>query len=131
MSEGTDRFKALWAAKCEAHEACREARGRAYLDAHLGRENGAMAEHDAHHALMRQKHDEAIACATEYVQAHRDDFHFFEGRGHARLVQLVDHFRETGDEEAALQAMMWEIAKFERQEIGGGIEAKVRVGWKD
>lgn len=48
--------------------------------------------------------------------------------GHDKLVSLIDLFSKAGDEESALKLTMFELVKFERQEIGVTHRAKVRLG---
>lgn len=70
--------------------------------------------------------------ADTYVNAHPEQFTAVEGSvssdGHDHIVKMIDIFYGAGMEEEALKMTMFELAKFERQQIGVATRAKVRVG---
>lgn len=47
--------------------------------------------------------------------------------GLASIVTLTTAVRRAGFEEASLRLMMFELARFERQQIGGEVKAKARL----
>lgn len=65
------------------------------------------------------------------VAAHSDPSQPLDEKGlsgHDKLVGLIDLFRQAGDDESATLLTMYELAKFERQQIGVQTRAKVRIG---
>lgn len=72
---------------------------------------------------------EAQAMADAYVAAHPDQFASVKDEDDVeKVVKLIDLFNAAGMEEAALAMTMFELAHFERQEIGVATRAKVRLG---
>ena len=76
-------------------------------------------------------HNELQQMADAFVEAHPELFanveHLVNPEGHHRLVRMISIFRQEGLEEEALRLEMFERARFERQEIGQAIRAKVRM----
>lgn len=72
---------------------------------------------------------EAQAMADAYVAAHPEQFVAVQNEEDVeKVVKLIDLFNAAGMEEAALAMTMFELAHFERQEIGVATRAKVRLG---
>lgn len=75
-------------------------------------------------------YDEAFSIAEAYVNGHPEVFSSFERLvnpdDHEILVTLINTFREHGREEEATQLTMFELVRFERQQIGGALRAVVR-----
>ncbi len=116
MSAETEQFQALWAEKVAAHDRCREAR-----------QAGDTKAHDKHHAEMIAKGDEAMALAEAFVEANRTTLDtFLYTKTLEDLVRLIDAYRKVGDEEQATIATMYEMAKFDRQHIGGGMTVAIK-----
>lgn len=79
---------------------------------------------------------EMAEMAEAYVAAHEAEFAAFEhfvvsdnptlaDEGHRKLVALIDNLRQTGSDELCAKLTMFELVRFERQNIGG--EAHIRV----
>lgn len=70
--------------------------------------------------------------ADKYVKDHPDKFAtvkaYVNPEGLDKIVNLIDIFHTAGMEEAALELTMFELASFERQNIGATPKAVVRMG---
>lgn len=74
-----------------------------------------------------EKFREAEQLATDTVLAHPAWFAAFDGKTIEQVVGLVDAYRGLGLAEDETLATMFELAKWERQNIGGQFEARVRL----
>lgn len=79
--------------------------------------------------------DEELArkLADSYVKAHSDEFSKLSELEIDQCVQLVDLFREGAEkglpdmEDSLLHVETWLLHKYEPQDIGGPVKAKVRI----
>lgn len=70
--------------------------------------------------------------ADNYVKAHSDKFTnvaaYVNPDGLEKIVNLIDIMQTAGMDEAATELTMFELASFERQNIGATPRATVRLG---
>lgn len=71
--------------------------------------------------------DAAVTLADEYVAAHPEEFDEFRGLDIEALVNAVGVLRQAGLEEAQWRVETWLLHKYEPQNIGGNIRARVRM----
>lgn len=126
MDAEVQAFKDKMAEKAEAKAKVMEA---------VGKEDwSTVASHGVNGAEGRAM-AEAQAIADAYVKANADQFaavaDYSTTDEQTQLVALIDLMSKAGMEEAALKLTMFELARFERQEIGVATKAKVRLGNSD
>jgi hypothetical protein len=64
--------------------------------------------------------------ADAYVKAHKADFAGFENLSLDALVKMIEERRDRGDDEEMWKLQVWEWHRFDRQNIGGTYEPKLR-----
>lgn len=69
----------------------------------------------------------ARALADEYVAEHESEFTELSKLDVVKLVGAVDVFRAAGLEESQHRVEVWLLHHFEPQNIGGPVDAQVRV----
>lgn len=69
----------------------------------------------------------AVALADTYVAANPDVFAYLATMPIESCIALVDVFRDQGDEESQWRIEAWLLHRFEPQNIGGPVAAKVRT----
>ena len=138
-------FRDLMAAKAEAKNGhVMPALGRARLAESQGRDasaDWAIVEEYGMSGVEGQKMVAMQALADKVVADHPELFALFgdlanqtpdaEGNtGQDKLVLMISALRAAGQEDAVTAASMFELAKFERQEIGVVTRAALRLGGK-
>lgn len=138
MNAEVQAFVDKWAEKTAAKYDSLEAVGEAKLAELKGDDKKAKAAWKVVEKRGFTQGDEgdlygaAYDLAEAYVDGHPAEFASFEqwvspdGGGHETLVRLIDTLREHGREEEAAKLTMFELVRFERQQIGGEVRAKVR-----
>lgn len=133
MDAAVQAFKDKMAERSEAKAKCVAALGRATLT-----DNAKDWEAVAQFGVKGDEgrcNLELQAMADAYVKAHPEQFAAVVGsvnaEGHEQVVKLIDLYYGAGMEESALALTMFELASFERQEIGVATRAKVRLGNSD
>ena len=136
MDPDVQAFIDKQAERAAAKEKVMEALGRAKIADHLGKDSTAdwaiVTEQGSPDGVEGRCSAEMLAMAEAYVAAHPDTFaflnHFATPYRHDDLVRMIDAFREQGLVEQTQLAVMFELVKFERKQIGGEMKAKMRVG---
>lgn len=114
------------AEKSAAKEEVMAAIGQARLAEHEGRDASSywqIVETKGMSGIEGQLHQELQDLADAYVLAHPETFASFEAlfaseEGQDALVASISLWRETGMEEQAALATIWERARFNRKSIG-------------
>jgi hypothetical protein len=109
-----------------------KAAAKAKVMAAVGEEDWATVAEQGINGVEGKAMAEAQAIADKYVKAHPEQFaavmDYSTTDEQVQLVTLIDLMSKSGMEEAALALTMFELARFERQEIGVATKAKVRLG---
>lgn len=71
--------------------------------------------------------DTARTLADTYVDAHPELFAFLSGMSIEALVASIDVYRAEGMEQEQWLVETWLLHRFDPQNIGGPVEAKVRI----
>lgn len=66
--------------------------------------------------------------ADAYVKAHKADFAGFENLSLDALVKTIEELRNKGSDDEMWKLQVWEWHHFDRQNIGGTYEPKLRAG---
>lgn len=123
MDAQVQAFKDAMAAKAEAKAKVMEA---------VGKGDWATVESQGIRGAEGKAMAEAQAIADKYVKDNAEQFaqvaDYATTDEQSQLVTLIDLMSKAGMEEAALKLTMFELARFERQEIGAQAKAKVRLG---
>lgn len=130
MDPAVQAFKDKMAEKAAAKQKVMEALGRARLNDDP--KDWAIVEKEGVNGTEGAAMAEMQKMADAYVKANPDQFVNVAGyvspEGQDNIIQLISVFSQAGMEEEVLKLTMFELAKFERQEIGVQTRAKVRVG---
>lgn len=123
MDAQVQAFKDAMAAKAEAKAKVMEA---------LGKQDWATVESQGISGAEGKAMADAQKIADKYVKEHAAEFaavaDYSTTDEQTQLVSLIDLMSKAGMEEAALKLTMFELAHFERQQIGVATQAKVRLG---
>lgn len=125
------QFRQVWAEKTAAKEKVMAALGDAALAERDGKDakkfTNVVAKQGHENGTEGEKQAEAQALADALVVSHPELFTFLEGQTQEAIVSLVDAFRAAGNEDMVTLATIYELAHWERQNIGGTVQAKVRI----
>lgn len=66
--------------------------------------------------------------ADAYVKAHKAEFAGFENLSLDALVKTIEELRDKGADDEMWKLQVWEWHHFDRQNIGGTYEPKLRAG---
>lgn len=135
MSTETEQFRQLLVEKSEAKAKVLIAVGAAKVADPDSREAAdawaIVAEQGIDGGVEGEKMAALQALADSYVTDHPELFVTFEPYanpdGHEQLVTMVSILRESGFEDEATLATMFELARFKRQQIGVVTKAEVRL----
>lgn len=127
MHPDVQHFLDAWQAKSAAKQEALVAVGAAKFADFDGRpedaaEQWAIVEAKGFsHGEEGRLYAEAVTIAEAYVKAHPDEFKEYEEPegGHEGIVKLVTALRRSGFLEASTKLVMYELATYERQQIGG------------
>lgn len=145
MSAETEQFRQLWADKTAAKQKAFEAWHTAlWLDADpetrskepaipdwlvdaTSAECWAFMDTYGKNGTEGEKAEAAELLCIATVVAHPMWFTVFVGKTVEQVVQLVDAYRDMGLEDDSTLATMYEMATWERQNIGGEVAARLRI----
>ena len=131
MSAETEAFRTVWAEKSAAKERVMEALGRAKLAERDGKSAAAdwkiVADQGMTTGVEGMKQAEAQAMADGLFTNHPELFTFFTDKTVEQLCTLADAYRAMGLEDDLTLLTMYELARFERQHIGGTVKARIRL----
>lgn len=125
------QFRDIWAAKVAAKEKVMAALGQALIfdrDGVPSDSEWAIVEAQGMASGVEgKKQAEAQKLCDDLYLAHPEYFSTLEGKDSEQIVTLIDLYLKAGLEDDATLATMYELAKFERQQIGAKLTARVRL----
>lgn len=118
MDPAIQAFKDKMAEKADA---------KAKVMAAVGKEDWATVEEYGVNGVEGAAMAAAQTLADDYVAAHPEEFVTVRGESFESVVKLITAFKQAGMEEARLKLTMYELATYERQQIGVTASPALRV----
>lgn len=129
-TEVTQQFREIWAAKTAAKQTAFVAMQQAKRNDANGQPSSDEWSTQVEYGIKGiegEKHAEAQKLADDTYREHPEWFAFFVDKNQAEVVDLVSSFRGLGLEHDATLATMYEMAKYERRNVEGTVETKLRI----